>query len=96
MFYLVSILFVVLCSFGVMRQSIHFPHNDWDWQMARNIVYKPYFMLYGEVYAGEIDTCGDEGEGCDVQGYWLTPAYMAVFMMIANILIINVMIAVFK
>lgn len=26
----------------------------------RNIFYKPYFMLYGEVYADEIDTCGDE------------------------------------
>lgn len=31
------------------------------WLLVRNIFYKPYFMLYGEVYADEIDTCGDEG-----------------------------------
>lgn len=33
----------------------------WDNFQIRNIFYKPYFMLYGEVYADEIDQCGDEG-----------------------------------
>lgn len=36
--------------------------EKWAWILVRNIFYKPYFMLYGEVYAGEIDTCGDEGQ----------------------------------
>jgi hypothetical protein len=52
-------LLVCLMAFGVARQSITFPHEKWNWLLVRNIFYKPYFMLYGEVYAGEIDTCGD-------------------------------------
>lgn len=63
--------------------------------LVRNIFYKPYFMLYGEVYAGEIDTCGDEGTNC-VPGNWIPPILMTVFLLIANILLINMLIAIFK
>ncbi|KAI6178776.1 hypothetical protein M3Y98_00538300 [Aphelenchoides besseyi] len=59
--YIIVMLLVTLMAFGVTRQSITFPHEKWSWILVRNIFYKPYFMLYGEVYAGEIDTCGDEG-----------------------------------
>ena len=100
-------------------------------------------MLYGEVYAGEIDTCGDEGKdtytylrtffglknpqllcgqsanicgqkiflrtigvvknafifssgtNC-VPGHWIPPILMTVFLLIANILLINMLIAIFK
>lgn len=61
MSYIIVMLLVTLMAFGVVRQSITFPHEKWNWILVRNIFYKPYFMLYGEVYAGEIDTCGDEG-----------------------------------
>lgn len=61
MSYIIVILLVTLMAFGVVRQSITFPHEKFSWLLVRNIFYKPYFMLYGEVYAGEIDTCGDEG-----------------------------------
>ena len=46
--------------FGLARQSIYFPNEDWDWMLVRNIFYKPYFMFYGEVYAAEIDLCNDK------------------------------------
>lgn len=61
MSYIIVMLLVTLMAFGVVRQSITFPHEKWNWILVRNIFYKPYFMLYGEVYAGEIDTCSDEG-----------------------------------
>lgn len=61
MSYIIALLLVVLMAFGISRQSIIYPHEKWNWILVRNIFYKPYFMLYGEVYAGEIDTCGDEG-----------------------------------
>lgn len=51
-----TILLIVLMSFGVVRQSITYPNENWHWQSVRNIFYKPYFMLYGEVYAPEIDS----------------------------------------
>lgn len=50
-----------MLAFGLARQSITYPDETWHWLLLRNIFYKPYFMLYGEVYATEIDTCGDEG-----------------------------------
>lgn len=30
------------------------------------VPFQPYFMLYGEVYADEIDVCGDDGETMQV------------------------------
>ncbi|EPB67786.1 transporter, cation channel family protein [Ancylostoma ceylanicum] len=85
-------LFVSLLSFGLVRESITYPDEHWHWLLVRNIFYKPYFMLYGEVYAPEIDTCGDESEGC-VPGYFIAPIFMTVFMLIANVLLMNTMVA---
>ncbi|KAK6748791.1 hypothetical protein RB195_001426 [Necator americanus] len=109
---ILAMLFVSLLSFGLVRESITYPYESWHWLLIRNIFYKPYFMLYGEVYAPEIDTCGDElwdvhieegvpinspllnvtGDGC-VPGYFVAPLFMTVFMLIANVLLMNTMVA---
>lgn len=57
---IVVMLAISLLAFGLARQSITYPNEEWSWLLLRNVFYKPYFMLYGEVYADEIDTCGDE------------------------------------
>ncbi|KAI6241208.1 Transient receptor potential channel [Aphelenchoides fujianensis] len=57
---IVVMLGISLLAFGLARQSITYPNEEWNWLLLRNVFYKPYFMLYGEVYADEIDTCGDE------------------------------------
>lgn len=62
MIYIIAILFVMLASFGLVRQSITYPNEEWSWMLVRNIFYKPYFVLYAEVYADEIAPCGDRGE----------------------------------
>uniref|UniRef100_A0A8R1DLB9 Uncharacterized protein n=1 Tax=Caenorhabditis japonica TaxID=281687 RepID=A0A8R1DLB9_CAEJA len=96
MCYIVVLLLVPLMAFGVNRQSLTEPHvKDWHWLLVRNIFYKPYFMLYGEVYAGEIDTCGDEGIRC-TPGYFIPPLLMVVFLLVANILLLNLLIAIFN
>ncbi|KAK5984562.1 Transporter cation channel family protein [Trichostrongylus colubriformis] len=109
---ILAMLFVSLLSFGLVREAITYPYENWHWLLLRNIFYKPYFMLYGEVYAPEIDVCGDEiwdahidegvpigsellnitGEGC-VPGYFVAPLFMTVFMLIANVLLMNTMVA---
>lgn len=53
--YFIMILLVVMMAFGVVRQSITYPDEEAHWLLVRNIFLKPYFMIYGEVYAGEID-----------------------------------------
>ena len=59
---------------------------------------EPYFMLYGEVYADQIaPDCGKNPgmEPC-LPGRWITPAAMAIYLLVANILLINLLIAVFN
>ncbi|VDL62851.1 unnamed protein product [Nippostrongylus brasiliensis] len=112
MSYIIVMLVVSLLAFGLARQSITFPNEDWHWLLVRNIFYKPYFMLYGEVYADEIDNCGDEawdahlekglpitnstfGDTC-VPGYWIPPVLMTFFLLVANILLMSMLIAIFN
>lgn len=55
MMYFVIIMLVVLMSFGVARQAILYPNEDPSWMLARNIFFMPYWMIYGEVFADQID-----------------------------------------
>ncbi|XP_071652035.1 transient receptor potential cation channel trpm isoform X1 [Temnothorax longispinosus] len=98
MIYFVVLLLVVLMSFGVARQAILNPNSEPKWRIVRDIFMEPYFMLYGEVYADNIDPdCGDEpGMMQCLPGRWITPAAMSVYLLVANILLINLLIAVFN
>ncbi|XP_069984689.1 transient receptor potential cation channel trpm [Penaeus vannamei] len=97
MAYFVVLLLVVLMAFGVCRQSILFPNEEPHWRLARHIFYQPYFMLYGEVFAGDIDPeCGGEGQIPCHPGRWITPTVMSMYLLVANILLINLLIAVFN
>ncbi|KAM9817486.1 transient receptor potential cation channel subfamily M member 1-like [Neosynchiropus ocellatus] len=111
MLYFVVIMLVVLMSFGVARQAILHPDEEPTWRLARNIFYMPYWMIYGEVFADSIDLyameinppCGDNLYDEDgkklppcIPGAWLTPAIMACYLLVANILLVNLLIAVFN
>ncbi|XP_023245943.1 transient receptor potential cation channel trpm [Copidosoma floridanum] len=98
MIYFVVLLLVVLMSFGVARQAIHTPGHEPSWKIIRDVFMEPYFMLYGEVYADRIDPdCGQNpGMAPCVPGRWITPFAMAIYLLVANILLINLLIAVFN
>ncbi|XP_059225544.1 transient receptor potential cation channel trpm isoform X4 [Stomoxys calcitrans] len=98
MIYFVVLLAVVLMSFGVSRQAILFPNMEPTWRLIREVTYQPYFMLYGEVFADDIDPpCGENpGQNECVTGHWVTPITMSMYLLIANILLINLLIAVFN
>ncbi|KAG7481206.1 hypothetical protein MATL_G00064400 [Megalops atlanticus] len=106
MMYFVIIMLVVLMSFGVARQAILNPNEDPSWMLARNIFFMPYWMIYGEVFADQIDPpCGqnittEDGTivalpPCKI-GAWIVPAIMACYLLVANILLVNLLIAVFN
>ncbi|XP_033022775.1 transient receptor potential cation channel subfamily M member 1 isoform X2 [Lacerta agilis] len=104
MLYFVVIMLVVLMSFGVARQAILHPDEQPSWRLVRNIFYMPYWMIYGEVFADQIDPpCGENLYDEDgkrfpqcIPGAWLTPAIMACYLLVANILLVNLLIAVFN
>lgn len=56
MSYFIIILLIVLMSFGVVRQSVHFQNEEPSWGIVRNLFYYPYWMIYGELFADEIDS----------------------------------------
>ena len=97
MMYYITLMAVVLMSYGVFRQSLLFPNKDPSWRLARDIFFMPYFMIYGELFAGEIDPpCGGKDEPECVMGHWLNPLLMTCYLLVANILLLNLLIAVFN
>ncbi|XP_056098759.1 transient receptor potential cation channel subfamily M member 7 isoform X2 [Rhinichthys klamathensis goyatoka] len=100
MFYIVVIMAVVLLSFGVPRKAILYPDEEPSWTLAKDVVFQPYWMMYGEVYAYEIDVCANSSEEnakklCNT-GVWLTPLLQAVYLFVQYILMVNLLIAFFN
>uniref|UniRef100_A0A670JBW9 non-specific serine/threonine protein kinase n=1 Tax=Podarcis muralis TaxID=64176 RepID=A0A670JBW9_PODMU len=98
MFYIVIMMAIVLLSFGVSRKAILSPHEQPSWSLARDIVFQPYWMMFGEVYAGEIDVCASSCEAdpnCP-PGSFLTPFLQAVYLFVQYIIMVNLLIAFFN
>uniref|UniRef100_A0A8C3ENR6 non-specific serine/threonine protein kinase n=1 Tax=Corvus moneduloides TaxID=1196302 RepID=A0A8C3ENR6_CORMO len=94
MFYIVVMMAIVLLSFGVSRKAILSPEEPPSWTLARDIVFQPYWMMFGEVYAGEIDVC-ETNEDCP-PGSFLTPFLQAVYLFVQYIIMVNLLIAFFN
>ncbi|KAM9823037.1 transient receptor potential cation channel subfamily M member 6 isoform 1-T1 [Syngnathus typhle] len=94
MFFIVVMMAIVLLSFGVSRKAILSPDEDPSWSLARDVVFQPYWMIYGEVYASEIDPC-DDGQPCAPASF-LTAFLQAVYMFFQYIIMVNILIAFFN
>ncbi|XP_061172975.1 transient receptor potential cation channel subfamily M member 3-like isoform X2 [Saccostrea echinata] len=98
MSYFLIIMLLVVMSFGIIRQAVHFQNEEPSWFLVRNMFFYPYWMIYGELFADEIDTCTDperHPNGC-VYGSWVAPACMFVFLLMSNVLLVNLLIARFN
>uniref|UniRef100_A0A3Q2YSJ0 non-specific serine/threonine protein kinase n=1 Tax=Hippocampus comes TaxID=109280 RepID=A0A3Q2YSJ0_HIPCM len=100
MFYIVVIMAIVLLSYGVPRKAILYPHEEPSWTLAKDVVFQPYWMMYGEVYAYEIDVCANNSDtsvkSLCTAGVWLTPLLQAVYLFVQYILMVNLLIAFFN
>ncbi|XP_061115892.1 transient receptor potential cation channel subfamily M member 6 isoform X3 [Conger conger] len=94
MFYIVVMMAIVLLSFGVSRKAILSPNEPPSWTLARDVVFQPYWMIFGEVYAAEIDACATE-KPC-APGSFLTPFLQAVYLFFQYIIMVNILIAFFN
>ncbi|XP_075454422.1 transient receptor potential cation channel subfamily M member 6 isoform X3 [Ascaphus truei] len=94
MFCIVIIMAIVLLGFGVARKAILSPNESPSWTLARDIVFQPYWMMFGEVYASEIDAC-EEDPDCP-PGSFITPFLQAVYLFIQYIIMVNLLIAFFN
>ncbi|XP_049574650.1 transient receptor potential cation channel subfamily M member 7 isoform X5 [Syngnathus scovelli] len=100
MFYIVVIMAIVLLSYGVPRKAILYPDEEPSWTLAKDVVFQPYWMMYGEVYAYEIDVCANNSDqsvkSLCTAGVWLTPLLQAVYLFVQYILMVNLLIAFFN
>ncbi|XP_077331053.1 transient receptor potential cation channel subfamily M member 6 isoform X1 [Lithobates pipiens] len=94
MFGIVVIMAIVLLAFGVARKAILSPLEPPSWTLARDIVFQPYWMMFGEVYASEIDACEDDPD-CP-PGSFLTPFLQAVYLFVQYIIMVNLLISLFN
>jgi transient receptor potential cation channel subfamily M protein 3 len=97
MSYFLVILMVVLLGFGVSRQGMLYHKEQPQWSLIVDVFAEPYLMLFGEVFAESIDSACDDDEDkrkCET-GIWIATIQMGVYLLVANILLINLLIAVF-
>jgi transient receptor potential cation channel subfamily M protein 3 len=97
MIYFIVILLVVLLSAGVCRQAILHPDKEPSWSLVLEIFMEPYLMLFGEVFAESVNLpCGDgpDMKKCEA-GVWITTLQMGVYLLVGNILLINLLIGIF-
>ncbi|XP_060893733.1 transient receptor potential cation channel subfamily M member 6 isoform X3 [Labrus mixtus] len=94
MFFIVVMMAIVLLSFGVSRKAILSPEEEPSWSLARDVVFQPYWMIYGEVYAGEMVEC-DDGRPCSLAPL-LIALLQAVYMFFQYIIMVNILIAFFN
>eukprot|EP00049_Salpingoeca_infusionum_P011776 m.206413 g.206413 ORF g.206413 m.206413 type:complete len:1623 (-) comp15024_c0_seq3:196-5064(-) len=97
----VMLLMIFLLGYGVASQTLLFPLRAGDRHTLQNVLFRPYFIIYGELFLEEYD---DEG-GCNGSSAftaclwkqtWIVPVLLAGYLLIANILLVNLLIAMFN
>ncbi|VDI26801.1 Hypothetical predicted protein, partial [Mytilus galloprovincialis] len=96
-------------SFGIMYQAVLFPNSvSSPWELLKDIVYLPYWQLYGKLHLNRIE--GKEPSECTNNPQLYTNGTMercavnnqynalmlAVYLVLTNILLLNILIAMFS
>ncbi|KAK3595125.1 hypothetical protein CHS0354_002378 [Potamilus streckersoni] len=104
------VIFVIfLLSFGIVYQANLFPNSVPSWYLLKSVIYMPYWQLYGELFLDEMESKHNDGcvnnetvwRATDGQGRCpadnvLVPLLGAIYMILTNILLINLLIAMFS
>ncbi|XP_035699795.1 transient receptor potential cation channel subfamily M member-like 2 isoform X2 [Branchiostoma floridae] len=82
-----SFLVVFVLAFGVVRQALLTPNSLLSWKLFVDVVRIPYWLIYAQLLT--------DPEG-HVAGPWLVSILQAVYVLVTNVLLINLLIAMFK
>ncbi|XP_052804145.1 transient receptor potential cation channel subfamily M member-like 2 isoform X2 [Mya arenaria] len=106
--YFLVILMVFVFSYAVASHSILYPNSPLTLKTAVQIIRKSYWNIYGELFLEEIE--GEADCTYDVSlwmnstmarcptdtGKWVVPIMMGIYMLLANVLLLNLLIAMFS
>ena len=56
LFMFLIVLVVFLLAYGISSQGLLYKERSPDWVILKDIVYFPYWQLYGELFLDEIDS----------------------------------------
>ncbi|KAL5010117.1 hypothetical protein ScPMuIL_012422 [Solemya velum] len=106
--FFVIILMVFIVSYAIAAYAILFPNSKLEWALIKNILRRPYWNLYGELSLNEIEDAVDctynetlynagTMDRCpSAVGMVVVPIMMGVYMLMCNILLLNLLIAMFS
>lgn len=89
-------------AFGITLQSIISPYSDGTYKMIFDVLDKAYWPLFGDtnLYSvldnGNCDAKPDDNSCIDRPRYVISYFLIVIYMMISNVLLLNVLIALFK
>ncbi|KAJ7363533.1 Transient receptor putative cation channel sub M member 7 [Desmophyllum pertusum] len=101
MLYFLLIMVVFLLAYGVAQQAILYPDEAASWSMVSGILFRPYFQVYGELFVDAPDTLSKTTTAFDTprrdnHGDTIVLFIMAFYLLVANILLLNLLIAIFN
>lgn len=110
LFFLV-ILAIFILSFGIAMQSLLHPQEKFSFRLIVDAIYVPYWQIFGELFMERMEGIVEDESVCTrnktellindnmkfcPQQTWLVPALSAVYMMLTNVLLLNLLIAMFS
>ncbi|XP_053372803.1 transient receptor potential cation channel subfamily M member-like 2 [Mercenaria mercenaria] len=106
--YFLVILMVFVVSYAIASHSILFPNSPLRWSTTIDVIRKSYWNIYGELFLEEIEGSPDctydemlwingTQPRCPTDtGKVVVPILMGVYMLLANVLLLNLLIAMFS
>ncbi|KAK3610936.1 hypothetical protein CHS0354_032657 [Potamilus streckersoni] len=106
--YFFMILLVFIVAYGISSHAILYPHTAPSLETLTDIFRRPYWNIYGELMLDKIEgsvDCTNDPEvyktgsqpRCPTEsGKYFVPVLMGVYMLMCNILLLNLLIAVFS
>ena len=86
--FFMSFISICVCLFGVTTQGTLYPGNKLSFSLIKSIFNKDYWPIYGEI------DCDDSLETCpETSGVAFSFIFLMIYMVIANVLLINLLIA---
>ncbi|XP_071492270.1 transient receptor potential cation channel subfamily M member 2-like [Diadema antillarum] len=104
LWYFLGVLFVFLIGYGIASQAILYPNTTDPDALARGVLFQAYFHMFGETFLDpEPDMDCSNNATLIMAGVRRCPefprvgvALLAVYMMISNVLLLNILIAMFS
>ncbi|CAH1244055.1 TRPM8 [Branchiostoma lanceolatum] len=82
-----SLMVVFVLAFGVVRLALLSPNSPLSWKLFVDVVRVPYWLIYAQLLT--------DPEG-HVAGPWLVSILQAAYVLVTNVLLINLLIAMFN